>query len=831
MTLARTLALLLLAWAGLPAPAGAQLLPGGLLPKKSPASAVPAPATPAKAEPPPPAAVPLPSLIRVAEESHRALRIITDRLADDSLLREVESRLPATAQELDRLGPAASPAALAGLSDRALVDLAQLLARTEQSLARWDARLEEGALRLHAASKELARMEATWRLTEESARAEQAPSEVMARIDALQSRIRALSRSVQERLAATLKVQDRVATERTRVADWMALTERTEKALEEQLFEIESVPLWTLAVRPAKSATLLAQLSRSASLHLGTLTAFASEEWPWLAALATLLGALAVALRAVSLRFRARAGEDPALRAPAEVLAHPVAAAALLALALAALTFPRAPVTVSEVLILCMLPAFGRAMGGVLPAGIRRSFHSFGALFMVDRLGALAPEYSLLSRLILLAVAAAALAGLLRALRGGTWSSGIASEPWRRALKGAGIAGAAMLAGSILANLVGNVGLARRLGSGTLAAGALAVLIGGVALVLQALWVGAIHLPQARRLGVVRRHGTLLAERGAKYLRWAAVVAWALAAGSVYRLGPFLEDGLGTVLGKRLRVGGLDVSIGDVAAFVVTLWISLLLARFLAFALEEGLEGKGLPRGVPAAISRTAQYVVVAVGFAFAALASGMELTRFTVLLGALSVGIGFGLQNVVNNFVSGLILLYERPVQMGDVVELGTLIGTVRRIGIRSSTLSTFQGAEVVVPNANLISGELVNWTLSDRKRRVDIDVGVAYGSDPERVREVLLQAVAGRPDVAAEPAPVALFTGFGDSALTFQLRFWTVRFDNWVVEASDVRISVSRALAEAGIEIPFPQRDLHLRSVDPAAARLLGGARQEEG
>jgi small-conductance mechanosensitive channel len=178
-----------------------------------------------------------------------------------------------------------------------------------------------------------------------------------------------------------------------------------------------------------------------------------------------------------------------------------------------------------------------------------------------------------------------------------------------------------------------------------------------------------------------------------------------------------------------------------------------------------------------------------------------------------------------VNNFVSGLILLYERPVQVGDVVEVGTTVGTVQRIGIRSSTIATFQGAEVVVPNGNLISGELVNWTLSDRKRRIDVDVGVAYGSDPERVREVLLGTLAGRDDVVASPPPAALFTGFGDSALSFQLRFWTQRWDAWVGVASDVRVAVARALADAGIEIPFPQRDLHLRSVAPGAAAALGG------
>jgi potassium-dependent mechanosensitive channel len=253
----------------------------------------------------------------------------------------------------------------------------------------------------------------------------------------------------------------------------------------------------------------------------------------------------------------------------------------------------------------------------------------------------------------------------------------------------------------------------------------------------------------------------------------------------------------------------------DAAAFGVTLAISIGLARLLRFVLDEGaLPALSLPRGVPAAISKTVQYVIVSVGFAFALLASGMEVTRFTLLAGTLGVGIGFGLQNVVNNFVSGLILVYERPVQVGDVVEVGKLAGEVRRIGFRSSTLRTFQGAEVIVPNANLVSSEVVNWTLTDRTRRIDVGVTVAYGSDPARVREVLLGALRGRTDVLASQESLVLFTGLGESALEFQLRFWTSRFEEWQKTESEVRAAIVQGLAEAGIEIPFPQREVRLRT-----------------
>jgi small-conductance mechanosensitive channel len=279
------------------------------------------------------------------------------------------------------------------------------------------------------------------------------------------------------------------------------------------------------------------------------------------------------------------------------------------------------------------------------------------------------------------------------------------------------------------------------------------------------------------------------------------------------------------VLGFRIQLGGLDVTLGNVAAFAVTAALALALSRLVRFVLDEGVFAElDLPRGVPAAVSTTLQYLIIILGFSWAVLASGMEMSRFSFVVGALGVGIGFGLQNVVNNFVSGLILLYERPIQVGDVVEVGTVSGEVTRIGVRSSTVRTFPGAEVIVPNATLISTEVTNWTLSDRRRRIELGVGVAYGTPPQRVIDLLLAAVRGRPGVLESPAPVALFLRFGESSIDFALRFWTADFDRWQALASEVMIEVSASLGREGIEIPFPQRDLHLRSVDEAAAKALG-------
>jgi small-conductance mechanosensitive channel len=270
----------------------------------------------------------------------------------------------------------------------------------------------------------------------------------------------------------------------------------------------------------------------------------------------------------------------------------------------------------------------------------------------------------------------------------------------------------------------------------------------------------------------------------------------------------------------------MSISLGDVAGFAATVIGAFAIARVVRAVLLDDVAPR-LPfrRGVGGALSTTAYYLILLGGFFLALGAAGVDFNRFSLLAGAFGVGIGFGLQNVVNNFVSGLILLYERPIQLRDVVELGPLEGEVTRIGIRSSTVRTFDGAEVIVPNGNLISEQLVNWTLTDQKRRVKVPVGVAYGTDHRRVIEVLSEAVKRADYVLSEPQPLFLFRGFGESSLAFEVRFWTL-MDHVLAAQSSVVGAIYEALAEARIEIPFPQRELHLRTAPSPAAPRPGEA-----
>jgi small-conductance mechanosensitive channel len=300
-----------------------------------------------------------------------------------------------------------------------------------------------------------------------------------------------------------------------------------------------------------------------------------------------------------------------------------------------------------------------------------------------------------------------------------------------------------------------------------------------------------------------------------KLFRWGAIVAWVY-----YTLEGFgklkpVQASLNRFFHYEMEFGDISLAPLNFLYFVLAIWLALLVSRLLRFILERDVMSRAnLPQGVPETISKAVHYGTLMIGFFIALSAIGIDSSSLALILGALGFGISFGLQNVVNNFVSGLILIFERPIRVGDKIQVGDMGGIVGEIGIRATTVHTWDGADVIVPNANLISNEIINWTFSDRKRRIEVTVGVAYGVDPETVLALLPSLAAEHPDVLKDPEPFALFLGFGDSSLDFSLRCWTKGSAPDV--QSDVGVAVNRALVEAGIEIPFPQQDLHVRSVD---------------
>jgi small-conductance mechanosensitive channel len=283
-------------------------------------------------------------------------------------------------------------------------------------------------------------------------------------------------------------------------------------------------------------------------------------------------------------------------------------------------------------------------------------------------------------------------------------------------------------------------------------------------------------------------------------------------------------EALQGLLSLGFSIGSLRITFGTIIIAATILYGSFLVSWVVqGVLLEQVFPKRRVQRGVQLALSRLVHYALMLVGFLIALGALGLNFRNITIIGGALGVGIGFGLQGIVNNFVSGLILLFERPIKVGDWVQLGDQWGEIARIGLRATVVRTFDRSEVVVPNADLVSNQVTNWTLTDRYMRIRLNVGVAYGSDVLLVIQTLQECALDNPMVVSNPPPQVLFMEFGESSLDFEVRIWINEIDNMMIVRSELNQEIDRRFRELGIEIAFPQRDLHLRSVDEPAASAL--------
>ena len=283
------------------------------------------------------------------------------------------------------------------------------------------------------------------------------------------------------------------------------------------------------------------------------------------------------------------------------------------------------------------------------------------------------------------------------------------------------------------------------------------------------------------------------------------------------------------------RIGDVTISPSKILLAIVVLLVGLVLTRLIVQWLDTRLLRRTrFDRGIRDSIKTGANYSGIIIAVILAATYAGIDFTNLAIVAGALGVGIGFGLQSIVNNFVSGLILLAERPIRVGDWIVVGAEQGTVREINVRATEIETFDRSTVIIPNSTLITGTVKNWTHSDKMGRLSIPVGVTYACDPEQVQTLLLECAADHTMVLRAPEPYVYFKDFGPSSLDFELRCYIIDVDNLLTVSSDLRYAIFKKLKEAGIEIPFPQRDVNFKDMDrleQALASLPGGTTPQKG
>jgi small-conductance mechanosensitive channel len=293
-----------------------------------------------------------------------------------------------------------------------------------------------------------------------------------------------------------------------------------------------------------------------------------------------------------------------------------------------------------------------------------------------------------------------------------------------------------------------------------------------------------------------------------------ALVLWFVELFENLYIDDYIYSNVGDFLNHPYKFGNASLSIGSLFMFIFVLWISIIISRIISYFYDFAEQQSEINNDFKK--TRTSilliRLSVFSLGFIAAITISGIPLSEVTIVIGALGVGIGFGLQNIVNNLVSGVILAFEKPVQVGDIIEVGSRSGVIREIGIRASKIEAGNGSEIIIPNGDLISQHVINWTLTNNNRQIELIVGVAYGSDINKVYELLKRILQNRTDLMQTPAPAVFLHNFSDSSVDFRLLFWAADIKKWVSLKSNVMIEIYSEFLKENIEIPHPKRDIQV-------------------
>jgi potassium efflux system protein len=776
----------------------------------TPAPAASSPATTTSAPVTAPQAVALADIPLQTDELNRKLTEMKSKIPDKAAIAEVESSIESRQEKIEariketRETLSGNPSFLEIRDERRYWQSHETLDSGDRAkLKRWSADLQQYL-------RDLSSQETIWNATLKEYSSVSGVENVTDSVRQNLAQIAAVKSLIVSSVNSIATIQTRVSQLEAEVTQVEEQIERTASNYQVKVLSRDSYPLWAVGLRKS-GGEIKHVLSRTVRRSASASADFFKNVIPDLILISVLFGfGLAVVFQ---LRRQLRKSPTPAadLRIAIRMLNRPVAVAIFTTFPILIVQARQAPLGVTGLILLLFLIPLFRLLPVVLDRPRGPALYITIIFFVLNGLVDLSKIDAVSKRDLVVGFTLVSI-GVFSWLFRKVASMEKTAVP-RLLLPVVGCV-LAILTVALIGNVLGFFILSEILRETTFYSTYLALVIFTAVRVATLLLAAILCIPRISQLAAVTNNRGGIQRWVSRILGLLGFLFWLSFTSEMltikYPIGQFLKE----ILEIRLPFKAVPFSIGDLLNFILVMLVGVLLSRAMrAFLRHDVLPRFRLARGVPGLLAGSLYYLLLFIFFLLAAAAMGINLDKFTLLTGAVGVGIGFGLQNLVNNFASGLILQFERPIYAGDILEVGGVAGEVKHIGLRATTIRTAQGAEVVIPNATLVSGQLTNWTLSEPTRRVDIPVGVAYGSDPQKVIDLLLSVVKSNEKVLKEPEPVAVFLGFGESALNFQVMFWADNSIQYFLR-SDIAIALNNALNAAGFEIPFPQRDLHIRS-----------------
>jgi len=762
-----------------------------------------------------PAAIPLADIATRATELSNLLGTLTASAAAGANIGSIAKMLPDMSEKLDRQLAATTKILEAEPNLDTLQSLQQDWHRRELDTKGWLNQLTAQAIKLEAALTQLGDLQKTWVSTRAAAPETKAPDPILQQIDATLTAITAAQGKIQSERTALLELQSRVALEVTKCSTALTQIGQVQHKAVTGILAPDLPPIWQPELWADALTALPQHVHSIAAADWSDIVTYLREPSDG----GAVHGALFIILVLVFAAARRKIDVFDKSGADASsvilVFERPYAAALAVTLVAATSPFFQVPTAVRQLLTVVALAPMLRLARPMVSASVATVIYAFCFLFAVDALRQAFGGIHVIGQAILVGETLAAIVVLFWMRRHYRQIILERAESSRLiVLKLGRMLLIIVLLVGLLAAMAGYARLARLLTPGIFVGVVVALAMFACLRVSAGLVALALRVWPLRSLQMVQHHRDLLERKIYRLLVWGAVFS------GLFRYLNYLGllDNVWSfgqaLLTTKLERGTISISLGNVLEFLLTVWLAYLLSRFLRFILQEDVYPRiDLAPGLSYATSSLLNYIILALGFVAGLGVLGVDFSKVSVLAGAFGVGIGFGLQSIVNNFVSGLILLFERPIHVGDTVDVGNnLQGTVRRIGIRASVIHTGAGADIIVPNSHLVTDRVTNWTLSDKLRRVDLPIGVNYGADPKKVIELLEQVARAHKDVLPEPAPRALFIAYGDSSINFELRVWPSHFNQAAQVKSDLASAVYDAVNAAGMSFPFPQREVRV-------------------
>jgi small-conductance mechanosensitive channel len=764
-----------------------------------------------------------------ADIDERIVLDVIQRASDVNPADALQPPLDALSKSVDKLSRRYKQDELMLLPIVRLQSLERYWRFCERRADSWRAELSRASARYLEDAADLSRRSAEWRATRQTAESAGITTPLIERATAVQAQIALAEQALASPLEKQARLRELANALSAKIQAGQRMVTEAITHNDMRLSAIDAPALWEPTAQ-SSTDNAFDSLKAGVALESEFVTEYnAAHYWGRLIYLFSSLAVLPVLLW-LNWRSRNRVTNDVELQASLHVLRRPFSSWLLLTASGVLIVASNGPIVMNQLALLCVLIPVLR----LLPDRVYRALGAWpyvaSVLYLLNLLGFLLLANTFLHRCHLLAVTILTLVMLLWLLlrpRQQTAAVNTSTDAHLltiRIMRIASWIAVVILATSSIANVYGNVSLAEMLTDALLFSGYVGLALYAGANVLTSMLHLLLSRPAVARVHLIAQSGRAILRSVTRLLYTVAFIGWAIIMAYQFRILRPLQQAAAIVSDYEVSLGALSVSLGGVLLFLFSVWLAFWVAKTVRFILrDEVLPNMSLPRGVANSIASLTYYALVLLGLLTALVVAGFQIGQLTLVIGAIGVGVGLGLQNVVNNFVSGLILMFERPIQLGDAIDVAGSSGTVREIGMRATTLATFDGAEVVVPNGTLLSEKLVNWTLSNKSCRMEVKLGVAYGTPPKQVIDLLLQVAKATPGIIEKPQPAILFTGFGSNSLDFKVRAWTDNYDEWISVHSDLTLRIHDAIVAAGIEIPVPQRDLHLRSIDPDVKAAL--------